>query len=527
MRTTVRRALTHASRSRAISSSTLRSSSLTVARMSKRMGSGTAPMGRMNIRVRGMATIDVPVPVMGESISEGAIEELFKAVGDAVAVDEVIGSIETDKVSIDIMAPSAGVITAMHVAEGDTVNVGAAFCSIDSEATGGATSAPAAAEEAAASPAAAAPAGSSSGGEIITISVPTMGESITEGSVGEWLKQVGDGVQKDEVVVIIETDKVSQDIQAPEAGTITSHDAEEGDTVTVGDAIFNLDTGNVQAVAAAAAPAAPAAAAPAAAAPAPAAAPPAAAAAAADDSSDSVFGLPRGEERVALTRMRKAIIKNLKGSQNNAAQLTTFQECDMGALMDMRKEYKEEFEKINGVKLGFMGAFVRAAASGLMEIPGVNATIDEKTDEIVYRDYADVSIAVATPKGLVTPAIRNAESMSIAEIETEMGNLATKARDGKLAMEDLMGGTFTISNGGVFGSLMGTPIPPSGQSCVLGMHAIKMRAVVDRDGNVVARPMMYLALTYDHRIVDGREAVTFLKGVADRISDPRRLVLGI
>jgi len=473
---------------------------------------------------RGLATLDVPIPVMGESITEGSVETLFKSVGDTVAADEAIGAIETDKVSVDILSPGAGVITAIHVDEGDTVNVGVPFCQIDTDgAAAAAPAAAAAAPEAAAAPAAPA-------GELLTVSVPIMGESITEGSIGEWLKNVGDGVQKDEVVVIIETDKVSQDVMAPEAGTVTQIFQEEGDTVEVGAQLFEVDTGNVQAVAVAAAPAAaapaaaaPAAPAPAAAAPAPAAATPAAAAA----DSSSVFGLPRGEERVALTRMRKAIIKSLKGSQNTSAQLTTFQECDMGALMDMRKEYKDEFEKIHGVKLGFMGAFCAAASKGLMEIPGVNATIDDATEEIVYRDYADVSIAVATPKGLVTPVIRNCESMSIAEIEHTISALGVKARDGKIALEDMMGGTFTVSNGGVFGSLYGTPIPPQGQSCVLGMHGTKMRAVVDKNGNVVARPMMYLALTYDHRIVDGREAVTFLKGIADRISDPRRLILGL
>jgi 2-oxoglutarate dehydrogenase E2 component (dihydrolipoamide succinyltransferase) len=235
----------------------------------------------------------------------------------------------------------------------------------------------------------------------------------------------------------------------------------------------------------------------------------------------------RGETRVKMNRMRQRIAERLKEAQNTAACLTTFQECDMGALIELRKAHKDEFEKVHGVKLGFMSAFVAASTKALIEIPAVNAYIDDDAKEIVYRDYCDVSVAVASPNGLVVPVLRNTEAMSFADVEKTIGAFGAKARAGALALEDMAGGTFTISNGGVFGSLMGTPIINPPQSAILGMHATKMRAVVAKDGSVVARPMMYLALTYDHRMIDGREAVTFLKSVANKIEDPARLLLDI
>ena len=222
------------------------------------------------------------------------------------------------------------------------------------------------------------------------------------------------------------------------------------------------------------------------------------------------------------------VAARLKEAQNTAAMLTTFQECDMGALMELRKTHKDEFEQVHGVKLGFMSAFVKAATAALQEVPAVNAYIDDHAGEIVYRDYCDVSVAVASPTGLVVPVLRNTEAMSFADVERNIAMYGQKARDGTLALDDMAGGTFTISNGGVFGSLMGTPIINPPQSAILGMHATKMRAVVDPEsGQVVARPMMYLALTYDHRLIDGREGVTFLKSVADKISDPSRLLLDL
>lgn len=221
------------------------------------------------------------------------------------------------------------------------------------------------------------------------------------------------------------------------------------------------------------------------------------------------------------------VAARLKESQNTAAMLTTFQEVDMGNFMEMRHRHKDEFSKKHGVKLGFMSVFVKACTSALQQVPAINAYIDDETKEIVYRDYCDISVAVASPNGLVVPVLRNTEYMTFADVERSIALFGQKAKDGELSLDDMAGGTFTISNGGVFGSLMGTPIINQPQSAILGMHATKMRAVVDEKGNVVARPMMYLALTYDHRLIDGREGVTFLKSVADKITDPARLVFDI
>jgi len=233
----------------------------------------------------------------------------------------------------------------------------------------------------------------------------------------------------------------------------------------------------------------------------------------------------RTERRTKLSRMRQRVAARLKDAQNTAAMLTTFQECDMGNLMETRNKYKDEFLKTHGVKLGFMSAFVKAATAALQEIPAVNAYIDDESQEVVYRDYCDISVAVASPTGLVVPVLRNTETMSFADVEKNIAMYGQKAKEGTLALDDMAGGTFTISNGGVFGSLMGTPIINPPQSAILGMHATKLRPVVNAKGEIEARPMMYLALTYDHRLIDGREGVTFLKSIADKISDPNRLLL--
>lgn len=225
-----------------------------------------------------------------------------------------------------------------------------------------------------------------------------------------------------------------------------------------------------------------------------------------------------------MTRMRQTVARRLKESQGTYAMLTTFQECDMGNLIALRTKYKDEFEKVHGCRLGFMSAFVKASSAALQEVPAVNAVIDDATQEVVYKDYCDISVAVASPKGLVVPVLRNTEAMSFKDVEESIAGYAAKAKNNSLAMEDMAGGTFTISNGGVFGSLYGTPIINMPQSAILGMHATKMRPMVV-DGAVVPRPMMYLALTYDHRLIDGREAVTFLKSIATKIEDPQRLLL--
>ncbi len=374
-----------------------------------------------------------------------------------------------------------------------------------------------------------------------------MGDSITEGTIVDIPVAPGDYVQPDEVVLVLETDKVSVDVRATEGGALVEVLGEIDDVVEVGSNLYRIDTDADPPESAAApivteetltpsanpppgeAPAAPvAAAAPAAAAPPPAAPAPAAAKAPPPPMAEApVFLGQRTERRTKMSRMRQTVATRLKGAQNTAAMLTTFQECDMGNLMEMRKKYQDAFVAKHGIKLGFMSAFVLAATAALQEVPLVNAYIDDETKEIVYRDYCDISVAVASPKGLVTPILRNTELMSFADVERNIAAYVEKAKNGTLALDDMSGGTFTISNGGVFGSLMGTPIINLPQSAVLGMHATKMRAVVNDKGEVVARPMMYLALTYDHRLIDGREGVTFLKSIAEKVSDPSKLLLEV
>ena len=374
-----------------------------------------------------------------------------------------------------------------------------------------------------------------------------MGDSITEGTIVDMPVAPGDYVQPDEVVLILETDKVSIDVRASEGGALVEILGEIDDVVEVGSDLYRIDT-DADAPESASAPmpeteqtltpsaetpqepAPPAAAAPP---PPPVAAQPAAPTAAAPKAPPPavaeapVFMGQRTERRTKMSRMRQTVATRLKGAQNTAAMLTTFQECDMGNLMEMRKKYQDAFVAKHGIKLGFMSAFVLAATAALQEVPLVNAYIDDDTKEIVYRDYCDISVAVASPKGLVTPILRNTELMSFADVERNISGYVEKAKNGTLSLDDMSGGTFTISNGGVFGSLMGTPIINLPQSAVLGMHATKMRAVVNDKGEVVARPMMYLALTYDHRLIDGREGVTFLKSIAEKVSDPSKLLLEV
>ena len=397
------------------------------------------------------------------------------------------------------------------------------------------------------------------------IRVPTLGESVTEATIGKWLKAEGDAVAVDEPLVELETDKVSVEVPAPAAGKLSAISVKEGETVEVGALLGMLEEG------AAGAAAAPAAAAPAQPAPAePAAAKdggmppsPAASRLAAESGVDTagVAGsgkrgqvlkedvmkatsapaapAPAGpvamraasspsdevrEERVRMTRLRQTIARRLKDAQNTAAMLTTFNEVDMTAVMEMRRKYKDLFEKKHGVKLGFMGFFTAAVCHALKEIPAVNAEIDG--DDIIYKNFCHVGVAVGTDKGLVVPVVRNADQMGIAEIEKEIGRLGMAARDGQLSMADMQGGTFTISNGGVYGSLMSTPILNAPQSGILGMHKIQERPMVI-GGEIKVRPMMYLALSYDHRIVDGKEAVTFLVRIKESLEDPERLVLDL
>ena len=405
----------------------------------------------------------------------------------------------------------------------------------------------------------------------IEIRVPTLGESISEATVGKWFKKAGEPVRADEPLVELETDKVTLEVNAPGAGVLSEITAETGQTVAIG-ALLGQLSGGATAPAAAPAPAAAAKAAP------PTAMPPApsaakiaaedridlssvagsgkrgqvlkgdvlAAAAAANASPPVVAPAPAPvpapapaplpvarpttpddsarEERVRMTKLRQTIARRLKDAQNTAAMLTTFTEVDMSEVMALRARYKDAFEKKHGAKLGFMGFFVKACVQALKEIPSVNAEIDGA--DLVYKNYCHIGIAVGTDKGLIVPVVRDADKLSIAEIETTISDLGKRARDGRLKLEELQGGTFTITNGGIYGSLMSTPILNSPQSGILGMHKIQERPVAV-GGKVEIRPMMYLALSYDHRIVDGREAVTFLVRVKEALEDPARLVLDL
>jgi 2-oxoglutarate dehydrogenase E2 component (dihydrolipoamide succinyltransferase) len=405
----------------------------------------------------------------------------------------------------------------------------------------------------------------------IDIKVPAMGESVTEATVARWFKKEGDTVTRDEPLVELETDKVTVEVPSPSDGSIESISVQSGATVQVGAILGAISQGAASAKPAAAPVAAPVQAKPVAPTPPPPApkaepAPvmpsvrriaaetglqPANVAATGRDgrvtkgdmlaalesrasersTQQPTTPIPTGprpnaarEERVRMTRLRKTIALRLKESQNTAAQLTTFNEVDMSHVMALRAEYKEDFEKKHGVRLGFMGFFVKACIAALKELPNVNAEIEG--DDIVYKNYYDMGVAVSTERGLIVPVVRDADRLSLAGIESAIADLGTRARDGKLKLEELQGGTFTITNGGVFGSLMSTPILNSPQSGVLGMHKIQKRPVVVND-KIEIRPMMYLALSYDHRLVDGREAVTFLVRVKENLEDPQRLLLDI
>jgi 2-oxoglutarate dehydrogenase E2 component (dihydrolipoamide succinyltransferase) len=381
--------------------------------------------------------------------------------------------------------------------------------------------------------------------------IPALGESVAEASIGQWLKKPGDVVKADEPIVSLETDKVAVEVNAPADGVLTELLFKEGDTVTVGAVIARLEAGAAASAPAAAAASAPVASAPVAAAPAPAApaaslpthAPetpttgptarrkaaegtPVAATnpAAVSAPSASAPGSARSEERVRMSRLRQTIARRLKEAQNTAAMLTTFNDVDMTAVMDARNRYKDSFEKKHGVRLGFMSFFVKACALAAKDVPSVNARLDG--DEIVFHDYMDVGVAVSGPGGLVVPILKDAQAKGFAQIELEIADFGRRARDGQLKIEELQGGTFTISNGGVFGSLLSTPILNPPQSGVLGMHRIEERPVVV-NGQIVVRPMMYLALSYDHRLIDGREAVTFLVRVKEALEDPVRLLIDL
>ncbi|APG48372.1 2-oxoglutarate dehydrogenase complex dihydrolipoyllysine-residue succinyltransferase [Phaeobacter porticola] len=515
-------------------------------------------------------TTEVRVPTLGESVTEATVATWFKKPGDVVAADEMLCELETDKVTVEVPAPAAGTLGEIVAAEGETVGVDALLATIAEGASG---SAPAAASKAEATPTADA---DHSAGNSTDVMVPTLGESVSEATVSTWFKKVGDSVAQDEMLCELETDKVSVEVPSPVAGVLTEITAAEGSTVdataklgvisggeagavtptptkgeTAGGAQYTTppagqggpakDIANAPSAEKAMAEAglsadqvqgsgrdgrimkddvaravAAAAAAPAASTSAPAAAAPVRAPVAADDAAR--------EERVKMTRLRQTIAKRLKDSQNTAAMLTTYNEVDMTEVMALRNEYKDLFLKKHGVKLGFMSFFTKACCHALNEVPEVNAEIDGT--DIVYKNFVHMGIAAGTPTGLVVPVIRDADAMSFAEIEKAIAEKGARARDGKLSMAEMQGGTFTISNGGVYGSLMSSPILNPPQSGILGMHKIQDRPMAI-NGKVEIRPMMYLALSYDHRIVDGKGAVTFLVRVKEALEDPRRLLMDL
>jgi 2-oxoglutarate dehydrogenase E2 component (dihydrolipoamide succinyltransferase) len=436
-----------------------------------------------------MAT-DVEVPALGESITEGTLAQWLKKPGEAVAADEPIATLETDKVSVEVPSPVAGVLTEQLVQEGDNVAVGAVIARIDQNATAGAPAVSASAPAQAAAAANTNPAGA---GETPALRGDATAP-VAEAEHDDQITTLSPAVRR--AVLEYHVDPTSI------RGTGKDGRLTKDDVIAAAQGISPPAQAGVQAEAKL--PSSPVQQAP----------PP------------GPRSLPgdRKEERVKMSRLRQTIAKRLKEAQNTAAMLTTFNDVDMSAVIDARGRYKDLFEKKHGIRLGFMGFFVKACALAAKDVPSVNASLEG--DEIVYHDYLDVSVAVSAPKGLVVPVVRNAESMSFSEIEKSIADYGKKAKDGTLTVDEMTGGTFTISNGGVFGSLLSTPIINPPQSAVLGMHRIEERPVV-KDGQIVARPMMYLALSYDHRIIDGREAVTFLVRVKEAIEDPTRLLIDL
>lgn len=411
-----------------------------------------------------MAT-EIKVPTLGESVTEATIAKWFKQPGEAVTADEPLVELETDKVTVEVPAPASGVLESIVVKDGETVEVGALLGTLTEGAAG---AKPAAAPAAAATPAPAAPPAKPALAEATVPPAPSAARMMTETGV-----------------------------------SVSAGSGKHGQ-VLKGDVIAAVASG---------------AAAPAAKAPTAAPAPVPAAPRAAPGAEDAAR-----EERVRMSKLRQTIARRLKESQNNAAMLTTFNDVDMSAVMALRNQYKDLFEKKHGVRMGFMGVFVKAVVNALKEIPAVNGEIDGT--DIIYKNYYHIGVAVGSDKGLVVPVIRDADKLNIAGVEKAIGDFGRRARDGQLKMDEMTGGTFTISNGGVYGSLMSTPILNAPQSGILGMHRIEDRPVV-RNGQVVIRPMMYLALSYDHRIIDGKEAVTFLVRVKEQVEDPQRLVMDV
>jgi 2-oxoglutarate dehydrogenase E2 component (dihydrolipoamide succinyltransferase) len=515
--------------------------------------------------------IDIKVPAIGESITEVTLIKWVKKDGEYVERDEVIAEFESEKATFEVNAEKAGILKT-KAREGDTLNIGDVLAQLDetAEKQGGSTPALTPSQSTPApqpqqAPAPSAPVAAAAGKGVIDMKIPTVGESITEVTLVKWVRKEGDLVKRDEVVAELESEKATFELNAEEAGKL-SQKAKEGDTLKIGDVIATIDSD----VAVSDAPAetktqAPPKSTGAAAQPAPAQAPvtsisnevkasPVAAAIIADKKVEPSSITPSGfngrimkndvmqalanpgkkavagqelfsrnERREKMSNLRKTVSRRLVEAKNTTAMLTTFNEVDMSRIMALRTQYKDKFKEKQGVNLGFMSFFTKAVCYALQEWPSVNAYIDG--DSLVYHDYCDISIAVSAPKGLVVPVIRNAESLSMAEIEKEVVRLAGKARDNKLSMEEMQGGTFTLTNGGVFGSLLSTPIINIPQSAILGMHKIQERPMAI-NGQVVIKPMMYLALSYDHRIIDGRESVSFLVRVKELLETPELLLFG-
>lgn len=527
--------------------------------------------------------VQMKVPAVGESITEVTIANWLKKDGDVVNLDEVIAELESDKATFELTASSAGVLKIVKP-QGSTVPIGELLCEIEPNGAAPTTTSPAATAPAAApgtdakaaasvpaaKPAAPAPAPKATGG-VKEMKVPTVGESITEVTISTWLKKEGDMVKLDEIIAEVESDKATFELPA-EASGILRIVAKEKETLPIGGLICRIEiaegvapssTDSKQANGTEAAAGGDKSYA--AGHPSPAAAKildekgiatgqvagtgvggritkedaqsaqvqskPQAPAKTADTKPQAPSGPPvisnvgaRNKRNEKMSSLRKTIAKRLVSVKNETAMLTTFNEVDMKPVMDLRSQYKDKFKEKYGVDLGFMSFFTKAVCTALKEFPAVNAALSG--DEIVYHDYCDISIAVSTPRGLVVPVIRNAESLSFNQIEAEVVRLATRGRDGKLSIEEMTGGTFSITNGGVFGSMLSTPILNPPQSAILGMHNIVERPVV-KNGQVVVRPIMYVALSYDHRVIDGRESVSFLVRVKELLEDPGRLILGV
>lgn len=508
-------------------------------------------------------SIEIKAPTFPESVADGTVATWYKQPGESCKRDEHIVDIETDKVVLEVVAPADGILKEVHKGEGDIVLSDEVLAVFESGAV--ASESTKAAEPVAGN---ASTVSASSAKEIVQINTPTFPESVADGTVVTWYKQPGEACNRDEHIVDIETDKVVLEVVAPNDGVIEQIFKNEGDTVLSGEPLGTFLVGAsgseapVQATAgtqevasgdedAAAGPAArkamaeagltagdikgtgkggritkedvdtavknkaastPAAPAPKAATPAPAAMP-------------ALGADGRIEKRVPMTRLRATIAKRLVEAQQTAAMLTTYNEVNMGPVMALRSKYKDAFQKThNGTKLGFMSFFVKAATEALKRFPAVNASIDG--NDMVYHGYQDIGVAVSTDRGLMVPVLRNTEAMGLADIEASIMDFAVRGRDGKLGMEDMQGGTFTITNGGIFGSLMSTPILNPPQTAILGMHKIQERPMAV-NGQVVIQPMMYLALSYDHRMIDGKEAVQFLVTIKDLLEDPARMLLEI